>query len=181
MKDYYGTTDLHAQESFDRFHRIVAKTAARIVSGRDMYRADEPFQSTGTITSPSSFSSWYMLPWSALQIRLKVNLARSRSLLPRSKSHTLLSSSYSSHMSSMLGSHLMLCSSMGTPLSSHSLSLALSSLSSISLLLESSTNQWKVGVGRPPIAVHDAWISPRLFGSYSSTWLLSSHMSGSLM
>ena len=30
------------------FHRIVAKTAAKIVSGRDMYTVDEPFQSTGT-------------------------------------------------------------------------------------------------------------------------------------
>ena len=30
------------------FHRVIAKTAAKSVSGSDMYKADEPFQSTGT-------------------------------------------------------------------------------------------------------------------------------------
>ena len=30
------------------FHRVIAKTAVKRVSGSDTYKADEPFQSTGT-------------------------------------------------------------------------------------------------------------------------------------
>ena len=30
------------------FHRVIARAAAKSVSGRDMCKADEPFQSTGT-------------------------------------------------------------------------------------------------------------------------------------